>query len=84
MAAELAADHHRVADPVQLQRAALAVVRMMTVEGSIAAPKRQHRPGERRDLSRLILEIAGTAQQPQPALGMVPHRVHVEQQSDDL
>ena len=31
-----------------------------------------------------IVEIVGTAQQPQPAFGKFPDRVHVEQQGDDL
>jgi hypothetical protein len=84
MAAELAPDHRMVGHPVELQRTALTDMGAMTVKRSLAAPKGQHRPGERRHLRRIIIKIARTAQQPQPALGMIPHWVHVEQQGDDL
>ena len=56
----------------------LAAMRAMAVKRSLAAPKGQHRPGERRHFYRIILEVARAAQQPQPALGVIPHRVHVE------
>jgi len=78
MAAQLAPDHRGVGHPVELQRAALAQMRTMAVKRSFAAPKSQHRPGERRHFYRIVLEVARAAQQPQPTLGMIPHRVHVE------
>ena len=68
MAAELAPDHTHVRNPVQLHRPALADMRPMAVKRPLAASKRQHCSGERRDLAGAIFEIAGPAQQPQPTL----------------
>src|SRR5215471_20620162 len=59
-------------------------MREMPVEGSVAASKGEHRPGDRRYFLCVILDIISAAQQPQPTLRTIPSRVQVKQQRDDL
>ena len=56
----------------------------MPVKRTGAAAKRQHGPGERHDLSHIIINVIGTMQQAQAALRKVPIGVEIEQQCNDL
>lgn len=64
MTTEFAPHDGHIRDPVQLQRAAFSYMRPVSVKRPFAAPKRQHRPGQRRHLTGAIVEIVGAAQQP--------------------
>ena len=58
MAAELASNHRLVRYPVQLQRATLPDMRVMSVERAFAAAESHHHTCERRHLFRIIIEIS--------------------------
>lgn len=84
MAAELASHHRRLRDPIQLQCPTLADMRSMSMKGSLASPKSEHRPRHRRHFPSVVFEICGTVQQPQPTFGMIPSQVQVEQQGNNF
>jgi len=79
MAGEFAPDNRWLRHPIQLHRPALANMRPMPVKRTGAAAKRQHGPGERHDLSHIIINVIGTMQQAQAALKKVPIGVEIEQ-----
>src|SRR5271166_3232255 len=71
-------------DPVELDHAALARERLVAVPGIVGALEGQKRPGRGRNLHDRIVEAVGRFQQPQPPARMLPLRVHVDQNGDDL
>jgi hypothetical protein len=56
----------------------------MAVPGIVATFESQHRAGDRRHFDDDVVEIGGRAQQAQPAAGLLPRLVHIEQHGDDL
>ena len=81
---QLAPDNRCLGHPIKLHHPAFTDMRSVSMERAGAATKRQHGPGPRHNLSDIIFDVIGPTQQAQTALGLIPDKVQIKQQCDDL
>ena len=70
--------------PIELNDAALADERLMTVPRIVTALERQQSSRDRRYFDDDVVKVVGRAQQSQPASGLIPTLVHVNEDRDDF
>src|SRR5258708_1965427 len=80
----LVAQHALAGDPVQLEDPARAGERLVSVVRVVAAPKRDQGSLFGRDLGDDVLEVRPRSKQAKPAARLLPRRIHVEQDRDNL
>src|ERR1700722_2543770 len=71
-------------DPVELDDPAFAGERLVPVPGIVGPFEREQRSLRRRDLHDHVVEVVGRFQQTQATAGILPARVHVDKDRDDL
>src|ERR1700733_12814711 len=71
-------------DPVELDDAAFACKRLVPVPGIVGPFEREQRSLGRRHLHDHVVEVVGRFQESQATAGILPARVHVDKDRDDL
>src|SRR5579864_622208 len=84
MAAHFTAHHSGIGHPSELYRAALPDMSVVAMKRLRTAAKRHHCASERWNLDDIVGKVFRPAQQPQPPSRLMPLRIHVNEDGNDL